>query len=73
MVLGHMTGGISSDMMFCVDRKKMPRMSADGQRSVWMGVVELVAWGEHKKFKKNRKIQKNINIWQHMIIAPKLG
>ena len=38
--------------------QKMPRMSADGQRSVWMGVVGLVAWGEHEKFKKKSKNSK---------------
>ena len=58
MVLGHMDGEISPDIMFWVGRQKMPRMSADGQRSVWMGVVGLVAWGEHKKFKKKSKNSK---------------
>ena len=58
MVLGHMAGEISPDMMFWMGRQKMPRMSADGQRSVWMGVVGLVAWGEHEKFQKNSKNSK---------------
>ena len=38
--------------------QKISRMSADGQRSVWMGAVGLVAWGEHEKFKKNSKNSK---------------
>ena len=58
MVLGHMAGEISPDMMFWVGRQKMSRMSADGQKSVWMGVLGLVACGEHEKFKKKSKNSK---------------
>ena len=63
MVLGHMAGEISPDMMFWMGRQKMPRMSADGQRSVRMGVVGLVGWGEHEKFKKKSKNSKKLSIF----------
>ena len=36
----------------------MSRLRADGQKSVWMGVVGLVARGEHEKFKKKSKNSK---------------
>ena len=61
--MGHMAGEISPDMMFWVGRQKMPRMSADGQRSVRMGVVGLVAWGEHKKIQKKIEKFKKISIF----------
>ena len=45
MVLGHMAGEISPDMMFWAGRQKVSSMRADGHRSVWMGAVGLVGMG----------------------------
>ena len=42
MVLGHMVGEISPDMMFRVDWEKVAKLGADGHRSVRMGAVGLV-------------------------------
>ena len=52
MVLAHMVGEISPDMMFWEGRQKMSRMGADGHRSVWIGAAGLVGMGGTQNRKK---------------------
>ena len=64
MVLVHMAGEISPDMMFWTGRQKMPNMGADGHRLVWMGAVGLVGMGGTPNSKKKFK---NGCVGQHLV------
>ena len=72
MVLVHMAGEISPDMMFCMGWQKVAKMGAGGYRSVRMGQWDLWERGERETAKQYSKLRANGNIWPRMIIAPKL-
>ena len=63
MVLVHMAGEISPDMMFWAGWQKVSRMGADGHKSVWMGAVGLGDMGGTRNSKKKFK---NACIWQYL-------